>query len=195
MQDLLLVLSGDPTVAARRLLGCMLVRGDMRARIVETEAYDGSRDPGSHAFRGPTPRSVTMFGPPGHAYVYFTYGMHWCLNVVTRPKGQGSAVLLRAAEPVAGLEEMRGRRPKARRNEDLLAGPARLTAAFGIEGVHNGAFLLADEEIRLEPDEPVEKVLVGTRIGLAEGRGDDLPWRFADASALRWVSGTKGTLR
>lgn len=187
---------GDPLACARALLGCMLVRGGLRARIVETEAYDGPFDPGSHAFRGPTPRSEVMFGPPGRAYIYFTYGMHWCLNVVTRPAGQGSAVLLRATEPLAGLEVMRTRRPKSLRDQDLLSGPAKLAAAFGLDGSMNGIDLLdARSEFRIESGIAPSRVLVGTRIGLAAGKGDDLPWRFADGDALRWVSAKKSDLR
>lgn len=129
-----------------------------------------------------------MFGEPGHAYVYFTYGMHWCLNVVAGEAGRGAAVLIRAALPLEGLEIMRARRSKARRDQDLLAGPARLTAAFGIDGALDGRPLLAGCDLRLEPGSQVERVMRGTRIGLASGRGDDLPWRFADAELLRWTS-------
>ena len=188
--------SGDPLACARVLLGSILVRGELRARIVETEAYDGPFDPGSHAFRGPTPRSEVMFGPPGRAYIYFTYGMHWCLNVVTRPAGQGSAVLLRAAEPLAGLEAMYLRRAKALRDEDLLSGPAKLSAAFGLDGSMNGIDLLDPRsELHLEVGSAPERVLVGARIGLLPGKVDDLPWRFADGDALRWVSAKKSSLR
>lgn len=189
-------LERDPQTCGRALLGCILVRGELRARIVETEAYDGPFDPGSHAFRGPTPRSEVMFGPPGRAYIYFTYGMHWCLNVVTRPAGLGSAVLLRAAEPLAGLEVMRSRRVKSLRDEDLLSGPAKLAAAFGLNGSMNGIDLLDPcSELRIEDGPPPRQVLVGTRIGLAPGKGDDLHWRFADGDALRWVSAKKSSLR
>jgi DNA-3-methyladenine glycosylase len=182
-------MNDDVLGAARALLGAHLVRGNARARIVEVEAYRNSDDPGSHAFRGRTPRNAAMFGPPGTAYVYFTYGMHWMLNVAAQPEGQAAAVLVRAAQPLAGLDEMRVRRAKARSDRDLLSGPAKLAAAFGIARPENGIDLLSpDSDLRLEPGEPVANVLVGTRIGIPAGKGDLLPWRFCDADALAWVS-------
>jgi DNA-3-methyladenine glycosylase len=174
----------DSRDLAPRLLNKLLVaRTDegvrLAARLVEVEAYCGSDDPGSHAFRGMTPRTEVMFGPPGHLYVYFTYGMHWCANVVATKDGDAAAVLLRAAAPVAGIEVMRARRPKARRDRDLLAGPARLCQAFGLTGAHNGDDLVRGSVRILDdgvapPDDPG----VSTRIGLAAGRGDDHPWRY-----------------
>ena len=121
----------DSLALAPQLLNKLLVRRTadgvrLAARIVEVEAYRGSDDAGSHAFRGMTPRTQAMFGPPGHLYVYFTYGMHWCANVVGMNHGDAAAVLLRAAAPVEGIEVMRERRLKARRDRELLAGPARL---------------------------------------------------------------------
>ena len=138
----------DSLVVAPELLHKLLAHDDpgdgrVAARIVEVEAYRGADDPGSHGYRGPTPRTASMFGPPGHLYVYFTYGMHWCANVVTGAAGESSAVLLRAAEPVAGLDVMRARRPKARRDRELCAGPARLAQAFGLTGIDDGADLPA----------------------------------------------------
>lgn len=186
--QLLEALRASATQGARALLGWHLVLGELRARIVETEAYSGAGDPGCHAHRGLTPRNRAMFGPPGLAYVYFTYGNHWMLNVVAEADGSGGAVLLRAAEPIAGLEAMRARRPKARRDEDLLSGPGKLAAAYGIDQRSYGIDLLNGEPLRLEPGRAPWSVAVGPRIGLAEGKGDDLPWRFADASSLRWVS-------
>jgi len=153
----------------------------LAARIVEVEAYRGSDDAGSHAYRGMTPRTEVMFGPPGHLYVYFTYGMHWCANVVAAPgrAGDAAAVLLRAAAPVDGIELMRERRVKARRDRDLLAGPARLCQAFGITGVDNGSDL-GRGPLRIVDDgvAPPPTPATSTRIGLAAGRGDDHPWRF-----------------
>jgi DNA-3-methyladenine glycosylase len=151
----------------------------LAARLVEVEAYCGSDDAGSHAYRGMTPRTEVMFGPPGHLYVYFTYGMHWCANVVATKDGDAAAVLLRAAAPVAGIEVMRDRRAKARRDRDLLAGPARLCQAFGITGGHNGVDLVRGE-VRLLDDgvAPPDAPGVSTRIGLAPGRGDEHRWRY-----------------
>ena len=176
----------DALELAPALLNKLLVRGPsddqavrVVARIVEVEAYLGSDDAGSHAFRGPTPRTTVMFGPPGHLYVYFTYGMHWCANVVATKHGDAAAVLLRAAAPIAGLELMRSRRVKARRDRDLCAGPARLCQAFGITGAQNGADLTRGP-LRIVDDgtAPPDRPGVSRRIGLAAGRGDEQPWRF-----------------
>jgi DNA-3-methyladenine glycosylase len=175
----------DPRVVAPELLGKLLVRGARAARIVEVEAYCGHEDPGSHAYRGPTKRNATMFGPPGRLYVYFTYGMHWCANAVCGRDGDGVAVLLRAAEPVAGVEEMRALRPAARRDRDLLAGPARLCQAFGLDGSFDGADLVtAERGITIVDDgvPPPADPVVTTRIGLTLGA--DLPWRWCDAASL-----------
>jgi DNA-3-methyladenine glycosylase len=175
----------DPLDLAPLLLNKLLVRDDpdggrVAARLVEVEAYRGSADPGSHAYRGRTPRTTTMFGAPGHLYVYFTYGMHWCANVVAaHDPDDAGAVLLRAAIPVGGIELMRARRPATRRDRDLCAGPARLCQAFGITGIDDGtdvtrgATRIVDDGVA-PPAEP----FVSTRIGLSPGRGDDHPWRF-----------------
>ncbi|MGI8937469.1 MAG: DNA-3-methyladenine glycosylase [Iamia sp.] len=169
----------DPRAVAPDLLDKLLVHGPRSGRIVEVEAYAGSEDPGSHAFRGPTPRTEVMFGPPGRLYVYFSYGMHWCANVVCGPAGTAGAVLLRAVAPVTGIEAMREARPAARRDRDLSSGPARLTQALGLDGSFGGADLvtadrgvwLADDGHRADaaPDQ-------STRIGLSSGT--DLPWRW-----------------
>jgi DNA-3-methyladenine glycosylase len=174
------------------LLGKLLVRSDGRvARLVEVEAYMGAEDPGSHAYRGLTPRVATMFGPPGRLYVYFAYGMHWCANVVCSPEGVSSAVLLRAAEPVAGLvkmQEARWRGQRQQRERDLCRGPARLAEAFGITGEDDGADLVTtDRGLCLVDDgaRPSEPVVATTRVGLSKGA--DLPWRFV-LEGSRWVS-------
>ena len=168
-----------PASVAPELLGKLLVRDRLAARIVEVEAYCGAEDAGSHAFRGPTPRNATMFGPPGRLYVYFTYGMHWCANAVCGREGEGVAVLLRAAEPVEGLEVMRARRPKARRERDLLGGPARLCQAFALDRSDDGADLVTgDHGVTLVDDgtPPPEAPAVSTRIGLTHGA--EHPWRW-----------------
>ncbi|MDZ7677259.1 MAG: DNA-3-methyladenine glycosylase [Acidimicrobiales bacterium] len=131
-------LAGPATEIAPSLLGTILVAGALAGRIVEVEAYMGADDPASHAHRGQTARNATMFGPAGHLYVYFTYGMHWCANVVTGEEGVASAVLLRALAPITGVEEMRWARPRARTERDLCSGPAKLTQALGIDGAHDG---------------------------------------------------------
>jgi len=153
--------------------------GRVAARIVEVEAYLGSLDPASHAFRGRTPRNGSMFGPPGHLYMSFTYGIHWYTNVVASLPGDAGAVLLRAAAPVAGLDVMRSRRVRARRDRDLCAGPARLCQAFAITGGHDGADLTRGS-LRIVDDgvPPPSEPLATARIGLAPGRGDTVGWRF-----------------
>ncbi len=154
------------------------MHGNRAARIVEVEAYAGTDDPGSHAFRGPTPRTAVMFGPPGHLYVYFTYGMHWCANAVCGSEGVASAVLLRAGAPLAGLEAMHAVRTAARRPTDLCSGPAKLCQALGIDRAANGADLTSGEGPTIVDDgtPPPEDPAVTTRIGLTAGT--DLPWRW-----------------
>ena len=172
---------------APALLGHVLVRadpagGELRARIVETEAYVDV-DAASHSFRGPRPRTAVMFGPPGFLYVYLSYGMHWCMNVVTDRAGRGSAVLLRAGEPLEGLDAMRARRQGARNDRQLLAGPARWTEAFAIDRAHDGADVVAGDEVWLERGRPIDRarVGVGPRIGLSVAR--ERPWRFVDVES------------
>ena len=163
------------------LLNKLAVVGDGRAgRIVEVEAYRGADDPGSHGFRGPTKRNATMFGPPGHLYVYFTYGMHWCANVVVETEGVAAAVLLRALTPIQGLDAMYAARgPAARRDRDLCSGPAKLTQALGIDGALDGANLVSGDLGVIVVDDgqpPPPAPAVTARIGLTNGA--DLPWRF-----------------
>lgn len=176
----------DALTVARELVGCVFVHdhpeGRVAVRLVETEAYRGVIDPGSHGFRGPTPRTEVMYGPPAHLYVYFTYGMHWCANVVCARDGVCEAVLLRAGEPLVGIETMRARRGVAD-DRLLAAGPARLTQAMGIGPEHNGASLLRGGGFFCATDSLTPTVGKGpvsqtVRIGLTPGRGDDLPWRF-----------------
>ena len=176
----------DALSVARDLIGCLFVRdhprGRVGVRLVETEAYRGSIDPGSHGFRGPTPRNETMFGPPGRLYVYFTYGMHWCVNVACGSVGVSEAVLLRAGEPVNGVDLMR----KWRGGVDdrlLAAGPARLAQSMSIDKTQDGASLLRGGEFWCVEDAETDRYRAGeiaqtVRIGLGSGRGEDLPWRF-----------------
>jgi DNA-3-methyladenine glycosylase len=182
--DRLGALSEDVVEAAQELLGCWLVRGERRARIVETEAY-APDDPACHAYRGMTRRNAPMFGEPGFAYVYFTYGNHWMLNVVAHAAGEAAAVLIRAAEPVQGLEEMRQLR-RGLKDTELLNGPGKLAQAFGITGADNGVWLFGEDGLRIEPGEPPARVVAGPRIGISQGT--ELPWRFMDADRLKWVS-------
>ncbi len=165
---------------ARDLLGCLLVcdsdQGRAAVRIVEVEAYDGAgADPASHAYGGRTARNAVMFGPPGHLYVYFIYGMHFCVNVVCAPEGEAQAVLLRAGEPVLGVDLMTLRRP-ASRQRDLARGPARLAEALGIGAWANGADLRAGP-VRLTEGWPVpdERVAWTGRVGITAAA--DRPWR------------------
>jgi DNA-3-methyladenine glycosylase len=166
---------------ARDLLGrdvtTVTAAGRVTVRLTEVEAYAGAVDPGSHAFRGETPRNAVMFGGPGRAYVYFTYGMHWCVNLVCDRPGVASAVLLRGGEVVEGLDLARVRRPGSS-DRDLARGPARLTRALGIDGSWNGVDALRGA-LRVTQGEPVPEgaVRTGPRVGVS-GAGAPTPWRF-----------------
>lgn len=167
------------------LLGSILRGRGVSVRLTEVEAYLGESDPGSHAYRGRTRRNAVMFGPAGHLYAYFTYGMHVCANVVCGPEGEATAVLLRAGEVVEGIEVARERRPTSRRDTDLASGPARLCVALGIALADNGVDL-GREPIRLEvmhPPTPEALIRTGPRVGVSGPGGTDAyPWRF-------WVEG------
>lgn len=181
-----------PEVAAD-LVGVLLVRAGDRlvARIVETEAYM-QHDPACHAYRGRTARNEPLWGPAGHAYVYFSYGMHWCLNVSTGTPGHAQGCLLRAAEPLRGLERMRARRGD-RPDRELLRGPARLAQAFGLDGSWSGRDLCAPGgELYLAADGPGAGVVAGPRVGIAVGA--DTPWRFT-AAGSPWASPYKRSPR
>jgi DNA-3-methyladenine glycosylase len=169
----------DSRLVAPDLLNKVLVMPDRAGRIVEVEAYAGATDPASHAYRGRTTRNATMFGPPGRLYVYFTYGMHWCANVVCGEPGVATAVLVRAVAPLVGLEAMRERRPAARRDRDLGNGPAKLCQAFGIERSFDGADLVsADHRLTILDDGVPPPLAPGCspRVGLRVGT--EALWRW-----------------
>ena len=162
---------------ARGLLGKILVHGNASARIVETEAYLGLDDRAAHAWRGITPRTKVIFGPPGHAYVYLIYGMYECLNIVAEAEGSAGCVLIRAAEPLTGLSWMRKRRPAARDDRDLANGPGKLTLALGITRKHNGLDVTKGRLTVHEPEEPLAFAIgVSPRIGITHCA--DWPLRF-----------------
>ena len=172
---------------ARDLLGKILVHGSTAGIIVETEAYLGGSDLAAHSARGITERTRVIFGPPGHAYVYFVYGMHECLNLVAEADGEPGCVLIRALEPVAGVGAMRRRRPAARRVEDLASGPGKLTAAMGITRALNGADVTrGDLVVRRPVEERGFDIDVTPRVGIRQCA--DWPLRFA-VRGNRFVSG------
>ena len=166
----------------RDLLGKVLIHGATGGIIVETEAYLGLDDAASHAYRGITRRNGVMFGPPGHAYVYFIYGMYECVNMVTEPAGTAGAVLIRAIEPLLGVELMQIRRPGAKRLRDLASGPGKLTLALGITRALNGADVTKGPLVVRDRrgEEPFE-IAAGPRIGISKNA--DLPLRFTIAGS------------
>ncbi|MGH3898176.1 MAG: DNA-3-methyladenine glycosylase [Pseudonocardiaceae bacterium] len=181
-------LAVDVLPAARLLLGCHLVAdrpdGQVAVRLVELEAYRGSDDPAAHSYRGRTARNAVMFGPPGHLYVYFVYGLHFCANISCLPDGEPGAVLLRAGEVISGLDGARLHRPTARSDAELARGPARLATLLGLRREHNGLNLTDPlSPVRLLPGDPVpvEQVRTGPRVGVAAA--PDRPWRF-------WIHGS-----
>lgn len=176
-------LAGPALALAPRLLGAVLVSevggAEVAVRLTEVEAYEGLDDPASHAFRGPTTRTTVMFGPPGHLYCYFTYGMHWCANIVCGRDGTAAAVLLRAGHVVRGIEAAHARRPAARTARELARGPARLATCLGIGAVTNGADLCDPTSlVRLESMRARRPsgVLAGPRVGITVAT--ERPWRF-----------------
>jgi DNA-3-methyladenine glycosylase len=181
-------LASDVLAAAVRMLGCTLeadtADGPVAVRLVEVEAYRGADDPASHSYRGRTERNAVMFGEPGHLYVYFVYGMHFCANVSCLPSGEAAAVLLRAGEVVSDPGVARLRRPTARRDGDLARGPARLASLLGLDRTANGLDVTSPaSRVRLRAGDPVDPQLVrtGPRVGVAAGH--DTPWRF-------WLAGS-----
>jgi DNA-3-methyladenine glycosylase len=180
-------LLGPPDAVAPTLLGCWVVTdrpaGRVALRLTEVEAYSGDgTDPAAHSHRGPTPRAAVMFGPPGRLYVYFSYGVHWCANVVVGAEGQGSAVLLRAGDVVVGEELAASRRPSARTPRDLARGPARLTQALAIGPDDKDADLLdPSSSVRLHRGDPPADVSAGPRVGISVAT--ELPWRYWETDA------------
>ena len=177
----------DALTVAQDLIGCVFVHetdsGRLGVRLVEVEAYRGRIDPGSHGHRGITERTRVMYGPAGRLYVYFSYGMHWCANIVCAEEGVCEAVLLRAGEPVYGIEIMRRNRKGITNDRLLAAGPARLAQALAIDKSCNGASLLRGGEFWCAEDAAAQELRAGevaqtVRVGLGKGRGDDIPWRF-----------------
>ena len=184
----------EPLEVARDLIGCVLAspvpgasREPITLRLTEVEAYHGEQDPASHAYRGPTPRTAVMFGPPGFLYVYFVYGMHWCANIVTGVDGEASAVLLRAGAVTGNLPAARDRRRSPRgsvpRDVDLAKGPARLAGTLGLTGAHSGADLCrAGAPFRVYPGDGAPlQVQTGPRVGVAAA--GEIPWRFFDPTS------------
>ena len=175
-------LDGPVQQVAPTLLGGLLRHGEVVVRLTEVEAYDGASDPASHAFRGRTARTETMFGPPGRLYVYFSYGMHWAANVVCGADGTASGVLLRAGEVVEGLALARSRRGRSS-DRDLARGPGRLTQALGITAAHKGTSVLGDGPVTLTLDPPpAALVSTGPRVGVSAEA--DRPWRY-------WLTGDR----
>ena len=168
---------------APELIGAILLIDDVGGRIAEVEAYHHT-DPAAHSYRGPTERNAVMFGPPGYAYVYRSYGIHWCLNFVCEPEGSASAVLIRAIEPLEGLAKMRRRRKGIADERLLCSGPGRLAQAMGVTRAHNG---LALDRLPFEvyAREEAPEVAVGVRIGITKAA--ELPWRYG-LSGSRYLS-------
>jgi DNA-3-methyladenine glycosylase len=169
---------------ARDLIGCALLYGGCGGTIVETESYERD-DPACHAYVGPTTRNEVLFGPPAHAYVYLSYGIHSLLNFVCEPEDEAAAVLIRALEPTTELEAMRARRGKARTDLDLCSGPGKLTEAIGVTLAQNGSRLDRDPFLLLPPQGTPPEVVTSPRIGIT--KAVEKPWRYS-AAGSRYVS-------
>lgn len=182
------LLSGDAWDVAPRLLGCVLrcERDGVGVAVVitEVEAYDGETDPASHAYRAVTRRNAVMFGPAGHLYVYRSYGLHWCANIVTGVDGAASAVLVRAGRLIEGVEPARLRRGERVRDVDLTRGPGRLCQALGLTGEDNGTDLLSTGPVTLTEGSPVPSAAVATGPRVGVSAGHLTPWRF-------WIAGDR----
>ncbi|WP_243287323.1 DNA-3-methyladenine glycosylase [Geothrix terrae] len=178
-------LAGPVWEVAPGLLGARLAREDVVLRITEVEAYAGPEDSASHARHGRTARNAPMWGPPGRAYLYFCYGVHWMLNVVTGPEGEACAVLIRGVEVVSGLETVLARRKAARPTPQLCAGPGKVAQALGLDRAFDGHDLLAPGGLELRPGPPPARILTGPRLGIAFATPEDQarPWRFADGDS------------
>jgi len=178
-------LAGPVDLAAQALLGGLLVREDVALRITEVEAYGGPADSASHARHGRTSRNAVMWGPPGRAYLYFCYGMHWMLNVVTGPAGEATAVLIRGAEVVAGLDTVLGRRKAVKATLELCAGPGKVAQALGLDGTFDGHDLLAPGGLELREGSPPLRIMAGPRLGIGFATAEDQirPRRFADGDS------------
>jgi DNA-3-methyladenine glycosylase len=192
--DLSDLLSGSPEEAAPRLLGSVLVSHvggqTVKARITEVEAYKGSDDPASHAYRGRTGRNSSMFERPGTLYVYRSYGIHWCANVAAGPEGIGWGILFRAGDIVDGVGVARRRRG---RDDNLANGPGKLTQALAVDHSHDGTYLLAGNgPIRIEPGLPPDLVMATPRVGISQAA--DRPWRFVAVTEAGRSVGTSDRL-
>ncbi len=178
-------LQGPVAPAARALLGQRLVREGVVLRITEVEAYGGPGDSASHARHGRTARNAPMWGPPGRAYLYFCYGMHWMLNVVTGPEGEAAAVLIRGAEVLAGLETVLARRKAAKATPLLCAGPGKVAQALGLDRTFDGHDLLVPGGLELRRSPSPAVILAGPRLGIGFASPEDQarPWRFADGGS------------
>ncbi len=179
----------DALDVARDVLGAYLRCGGVTLRITEVEAYRWPNDTASHANKGQTQRNMPMFGEPAHAYVYLCYGIHHLLNIVTNPVGEGAAVLIRACEPVDGIEIIKARRKIERESPELLIGPGRLTQALGVTTKLSGHDLLSGEVLELVPGVQPKRIVFGPRVGIdyASEEHKRAPWRLADANSA-WVS-------